>query len=59
MGANTSKAGNIQPAGNRLYRYDLDLNNNKLTNPVLLLNLPASPLHKDQILKDSIWVAKY
>jgi aldose sugar dehydrogenase len=42
MGANTSKAGNIQPAGNRLYRYDLDLNNNKLTNPVLLLNLPAS-----------------
>jgi glucose/arabinose dehydrogenase len=37
MGANTSKAGNIQPAGNRLYRYDLDLNNNKLTNPVLLL----------------------
>jgi glucose/arabinose dehydrogenase len=33
----------IQPAGNRLYRYDLDLNNNKLTNPLLLLDLPASP----------------
>jgi glucose/arabinose dehydrogenase len=34
---------NIEPAGNRLYRYDLDENNNKLTNPLLLLNLPASP----------------
>jgi glucose/arabinose dehydrogenase len=39
----------VAPAGNRLYRYDLDLNNNnnnnnnKLTNPLLLLNLPASP----------------
>src|SRR5919202_4643083 len=37
----------VSPAGNRLYRYDLDLNNNnnnnKLTNPLLLLNLPASP----------------
>jgi aldose sugar dehydrogenase len=34
----------VQPAGNRLYRYDLDLNNNnKLTNPLLLLDLPASP----------------
>src|SRR5919197_3364426 len=33
----------IEPAGNRLYRYDLDENNNKLTNPLLLLNLPASP----------------
>src|SRR5919202_3122102 len=35
----------IAPAGNRLYRYDLDLNNGniKLTNPLLLLNLPASP----------------
>jgi aldose sugar dehydrogenase len=37
----------VPPAGNRLYRYDLDLNNNnnnnKLTNPLLLLNLPASP----------------
>jgi glucose/arabinose dehydrogenase len=42
---NTSTSG-IAPAGNRLYRYDLDLNNNnnnKLTNPKLLLNLPASP----------------
>ena len=42
MGTNTSKAGNIQPAENRLYRYDLDQKNNKLTNPVLLLHLPAS-----------------
>jgi aldose sugar dehydrogenase len=35
-----------EPAGNRLYRYDLEesTNNNiKLTHPVLLLNLPASP----------------
>jgi glucose/arabinose dehydrogenase len=39
---NTTTSG-IAPAGNRLYRYDLDLNNNKLTNPKLLLNLPASP----------------
>jgi aldose sugar dehydrogenase len=42
---NTSTSG-IAPAGNRLYRYDLDLNNNnniKLINPKLLLNLPASP----------------
>jgi aldose sugar dehydrogenase len=37
-------ADSVSPAGNRLYRYDLDLNNNnKLTNPKLLLNLPASP----------------
>jgi aldose sugar dehydrogenase len=43
--ANTGTRGldTIQPAGNRLYRYDLDLNNNKLTNPLLLLDLPASP----------------
>jgi aldose sugar dehydrogenase len=33
----------VPPAGNRLYRYDLDLNNIKLINPKLLLNLPASP----------------
>ncbi|MFL6320038.1 MAG: PQQ-dependent sugar dehydrogenase, partial [Nitrososphaeraceae archaeon] len=34
----------IPPAGNRLYRYDLDeKTNNKLTNPLLLLDLPASP----------------
>jgi glucose/arabinose dehydrogenase len=39
----TTTTGGIEPAGNRLYRYDLDENNNKLTNPVLLLNLPASP----------------
>src|SRR5919199_504850 len=38
-----SGADTVSPAGNRLYRYDLDLNNNKLTNPKLLLNLPASP----------------
>jgi aldose sugar dehydrogenase len=42
--ANTSSG--IEPAGNRLYRYNLeerDSNNIKLTNPKLLLNLPASP----------------
>src|SRR5918911_1536009 len=36
----------VPPAGNRLYRYDLDEsgnNNIKLTNPLLLLNLPALP----------------
>jgi aldose sugar dehydrogenase len=42
-GDDTPTAGNIPPAGNRLYRYDLDENNNKLINPTLLLNLPASP----------------
>jgi glucose/arabinose dehydrogenase len=32
------------PLGNRLYRYELDNNNNnKLINPVLLLDLPAVP----------------
>jgi aldose sugar dehydrogenase len=31
------------PLGNRLYRYELDNNNNKLINPVLLLDLPATP----------------
>src|SRR5919202_3412703 len=36
-------ADTVSPAGNRLYRYDLDLNNNKLTNPKFLLNLPSSP----------------
>jgi aldose sugar dehydrogenase len=36
-------ADTVSPAGNRLYRYDLDLNNNTLTNPKLLLNLPGSP----------------
>jgi aldose sugar dehydrogenase len=39
---NTNSSG-TPPAGNRLYRYNLDLNNLKLTNPLLLLNLPASP----------------
>ena len=39
---NTNSSG-IPPAGNRLYRYDLDLNNVKLTNPLLLLNLPTTP----------------
>jgi aldose sugar dehydrogenase len=36
----------VPPAGNRLYRYDIDEsggNNIKLTNPLLLLNLPATP----------------
>src|SRR5919198_4848801 len=42
-GDDAPTAGNIPPAGNRLYRYDLDENNNKLTNPLLLLNLPGSP----------------
>jgi aldose sugar dehydrogenase len=32
-----------QPLGNRLYRYELSDNNNKLVNPKLLLDLPASP----------------
>jgi aldose sugar dehydrogenase len=46
--AGTRGLDTVAPAGNRLYRYDLDLNNNnnsnnKLTNPLLLLNLPASP----------------
>jgi aldose sugar dehydrogenase len=31
-----------QPLGNRLYRYEL-INNNKLVNPKLLLDLPATP----------------
>jgi aldose sugar dehydrogenase len=45
-GDDAPTAGNIEPAGNRLYRYDLDEsggNNIQLTNPLLLLNLPASP----------------
>jgi aldose sugar dehydrogenase len=33
--------GSSEPAGNRLYRYELI--NNKLVNPVLLLDLPAIP----------------
>ena len=32
-----------EPAGNRLYRYELDEINNELVNPKLLLNLPATP----------------
>src|SRR5919198_140680 len=40
--AANSSTDSIPPAGNRLYRYDLDENNNKLTNPLLLLDLPAS-----------------
>jgi aldose sugar dehydrogenase len=40
-GAVSSASGNIPPAGNRLYRYDIDIND-KLINPLLLLNLPAS-----------------
>ena len=42
-GDDAPAAGNIPPAGNRLYRYDLDENSGELTNPQLLLNLPASP----------------
>jgi glucose/arabinose dehydrogenase len=44
--ANTTTTSGIEPAGNRLYRYDLNENNSndiKLVNPTLLLNLPASP----------------
>ena len=33
----------IQPAGNRLYRYELTNDNSKLVNPKLLLDLPAIP----------------
>ena len=32
-----------QPLGNRLYRFELNNNNNKLVNPKLLLDLPGSP----------------
>ncbi len=32
----------IQPLGNRLYRYEFDEHNNKLINPKLLLDLPAT-----------------
>jgi aldose sugar dehydrogenase len=32
-----------QPLGNRLYRYELNNNTNKLVNPKLLLDLPATP----------------
>jgi aldose sugar dehydrogenase len=42
----TTNSSGIKPAGNRLYRYNLDeidSNSIKLTHPVLLLNLPASP----------------
>ena len=35
------------PLGNRLYRYELDLNNNSLINPKLLLDLPTGPGSKD------------
>src|SRR5919198_895546 len=38
----------VEPLGNRLYRYELaDNNNNKLINPKLLLDLPATPPEKD------------
>jgi glucose/arabinose dehydrogenase len=35
----------VEPAGNSLYRYDLEGENDniRLTNPLLLLDLPASP----------------
>src|ERR687887_2137063 len=36
-----------EPLGNRLYRYELADNNNKLINPKLLLDLPATPPEKD------------
>src|ERR687887_1484035 len=37
----------VEPLGNRLYRYELADNNNKLINPKLLLDLPATPPEKD------------
>jgi hypothetical protein len=52
-------ADTVSPAGNRLYRYDLDLNNNTLTNPKLLLNLPASPPPERAGTQKTIMVAKY
>ena len=36
-----------EPLGNRLYRYELADYNNKLINPKLLLDLPATPPEKD------------
>jgi aldose sugar dehydrogenase len=42
----TNFTSGITPAGNRLYRYNVDESSNndiKLTNPTLLLNLPATP----------------
>jgi glucose/arabinose dehydrogenase len=36
-----------KPLGNRLYRYELDDDNNSLINPKLLLDLPAGPGSKD------------
>jgi glucose/arabinose dehydrogenase len=39
---NYCRPGN-EPLGNRLYRYELDNINNKLVNPLLLLDLPAAP----------------
>lgn len=33
----------IQPLGNRLYRYELDDDHNKLVNPKMFVNLPAIP----------------
>jgi aldose sugar dehydrogenase len=36
-------ADGIQPSGNRLYRYELIDNNNKLAKPELLLSVPTSP----------------
>src|SRR5919199_1064572 len=42
----TNSTSGITPAGNRLYRYNVDessTNDIKLTNPTSLLNLPASP----------------
>lgn len=35
------KGNGMSPLGNRLYRYDLDLVNNRLINPKLLLDLPV------------------
>jgi glucose/arabinose dehydrogenase len=42
-----------EPVGNRLYRYDLDLLNNKLVNPKLLLDLPykPGPAHNGGVVK--------
>jgi aldose sugar dehydrogenase len=58
---NTGKA--IEPLGNRLYRFEFDDKQDRLVNPKLLLDLPASPgpLHNGGVIRirddDNIYVA--
>jgi aldose sugar dehydrogenase len=40
-GIDGDDSGGVEPAGNRLYRYELD--DNRLVNPKLLLDLPSTP----------------